>query len=74
MALARLKSKGEEFERDIHLTFVPDEEDGEGGMKQLVDSDTFKKLNIGLTLDEGFTNGLLLLSSLSFPIHTFFLE
>lgn len=41
-------------ERTIHLSFVPDEEiGGSTGFAPFIDSDEFKKLNVGFALDEG---------------------
>ncbi|KAK5645355.1 hypothetical protein RI129_006655 [Pyrocoelia pectoralis] len=53
-AVRRLKLKGVEPRRTVHVTFVPDEESG--GVKgaiQYVNTENFKKLNIGFALDEG---------------------
>jgi len=53
-AIRRLKAKGEQFLRTIHVTFVPDEEiSGITGMQLFVETPEFKKLNLGLALDEG---------------------
>ncbi|XP_055301120.1 aminoacylase-1-like isoform X2 [Sitodiplosis mosellana] len=55
-AIRALKRKGiNQLKRTIHLTYVPDEETGgEFGMAPFVQSDRFKKLNIGVALDEGY--------------------
>ncbi|KAK3873823.1 hypothetical protein Pcinc_017148 [Petrolisthes cinctipes] len=56
-ALKRLKKEGHSLLRTVHLTFVPEEEvGGVDGMKKLVQKDIFKKMNIGLALDEGYAN------------------
>ncbi|KAK5645352.1 hypothetical protein RI129_006652 [Pyrocoelia pectoralis] len=54
-AIRRLKLKGVEPRRTVHVTFLPDEElGGINGAKQYVETENFKKLNIGFALDEGF--------------------
>nr|XP_045582467.1 aminoacylase-1-like [Procambarus clarkii] len=56
-ALKRLKKEGHKFLRTIHLTFVPEEEiGGADGMGRLVEMDVFKKMNVGLALDEGYSS------------------
>lgn len=51
-AIRRLKSKV--LKRTIHLVFTPDEEIGSAnGAARFVQSDEFKKLNVGICLDEG---------------------
>jgi len=53
-AVKRLKGKGKQMLRTIHLTFVPDEElGGHDGMQQFVHTPEFKDLNVGFSLDEG---------------------
>jgi len=54
-AIYRLKvEQGKRFKRTIHLCFIADEEiGGHDGMAKYVLSQEFKKLNIGLALDEG---------------------
>jgi aminoacylase len=56
-AIRRLKQLGWQPLRTIHITFVPDEEiGGDDGMQALLLTDTFKKMNVGLCLDEGMAN------------------
>ncbi|XP_075156647.1 aminoacylase-1B [Haematobia irritans] len=56
-ALRALKKKGVQCRRTIHLTFVADEEMGGGlGMRPFVQSNDFKSLNIGFSLDEGLAS------------------
>lgn len=51
-AIRRLKLK--RLKRTIHLVFTPDEEIGSAnGAAKFVNSETFKKLNVGICLDEG---------------------
>ena len=60
LALRRLKmlAPDMQYERDIHLTFVPDEEiGGADGMGQLIKTPEFQSLTpIGVALDEGLAN------------------
>ena len=56
-AIRKLKSLNPKqgFKRTIHLVFTPDEEIGSpNGAAQLVNSDVFEKLNVGVCFDEGF--------------------
>ncbi|KAI9293384.1 aminoacylase-1A-like protein [Neoconidiobolus thromboides FSU 785] len=56
-AIRELKKEGVKPLRDIHVTFVPDEEiDGFDGMKIFCKSQEFKDLNVGFALDEGISN------------------
>ncbi|XP_016959782.1 aminoacylase-1 [Drosophila biarmipes] len=56
-AIRALKEKGDRFKRTIHISFVPDEEvGGTKGMSPFVDSEDFKLLNIGFSLDEGIAS------------------
>jgi len=56
-AIGRLMKSGQQLKRDVHLTFVPDEEiGGVEGMARFVNTDTFKKLNVAMALDEGLAN------------------
>nr|CAB3219984.1 aminoacylase-1 [Phallusia mammillata] len=56
-AIRRLKKEGKQFERDIHLTFVPEEElGGEYGAAVFFKTKEFSDLNIGMALDEGLAN------------------
>lgn len=51
-AIRRLKLKG--LNRTVHLVYTPDEEIGSAnGAAKFINSDNFKKLNIGICLDEG---------------------
>lgn len=53
-ALRYFRSQNIRFKRTIHVTFVPEEEvGGVDGMKVFVHQDAFKKLNAGVSLDEG---------------------
>ncbi|KRY65835.1 Aminoacylase-1 [Trichinella pseudospiralis] len=53
-AILHLKRQGKTFKRTIHLSFVPDEEmGGKLGMAKFIETDSFKKLNVGVCLDEG---------------------
>jgi aminoacylase len=54
-ALQRMKDMT--FKRTVHTIWVPDEEiGGVRGMKCFVESDAFKALNIGVTMDEGLAH------------------
>ncbi|TRY72313.1 hypothetical protein TCAL_05382, partial [Tigriopus californicus] len=53
-AVRGLKEQGKRLKRTIHICFVPDEElGGIDGMGKYVSSPDFKKLNVGMALDEG---------------------
>lgn len=53
-ALRRLRAKQVKLLRTVHTIWVPDEEiGGEDGMKRFVTSDVFRKLNLGVVMDEG---------------------
>lgn len=52
-AIYRLKAQGHQPKRSIHICFTPDEEIGSQGMKLFVETDAFRKLNVGCVLDEG---------------------
>lgn len=52
-AVHRLKLSGYQPKRSVHMCFTPDEETGSEGMRRFVESETFKKLNVGCVLDEG---------------------
>ncbi|XP_038213797.1 aminoacylase-1-like [Zerene cesonia] len=55
--IRRLKNKGITLKRTIHLSFVPDEEiGGAKGMGKFVESEHYKKLNVGFALDEGIAS------------------
>ena len=57
-ALKELKDAGIKPKRTIHLLAVPDEEvGGFKGTKEFVETDIFKKLNIGYVIDEGRASG-----------------
>ena len=56
-AIRRLKLNGVKLKRTVHIVFVPDEELGaKMGMGKFIESDYFKKLNVGFALDEGGPN------------------
>lgn len=56
-AVTRLKEAGFVPERNIILSFVPDEEiGGKDGMEKFSETDEFNALNIGFALDEGLAN------------------
>uniref|UniRef100_A0A1B6L173 N-acyl-aliphatic-L-amino acid amidohydrolase n=2 Tax=Graphocephala atropunctata TaxID=36148 RepID=A0A1B6L173_9HEMI len=56
-AIDRLIKANQKLKRSIHVTFVPDEEiGGQTGMKIFVESDDFRKLNVGCALDEGIAS------------------
>uniref|UniRef100_A0A0D3H224 N-acyl-aliphatic-L-amino acid amidohydrolase n=1 Tax=Oryza barthii TaxID=65489 RepID=A0A0D3H224_9ORYZ len=56
-AIRRLRSAGFIPDRNIYLTFVPDEEiGGHEGIEAFVASKEFKDMNIGLVLDEGLAS------------------
>jgi aminoacylase len=53
-ALRHFKRNKVQFKRTIHVTFVPEEEvGGVEGMRDFIDQEAFKKLNCGVSLDEG---------------------
>lgn len=57
-ALKNVKKMHTNLNRTIHLLMVPHEENGGFlGVKQLVQLDAFKKLNIGHLIDEGAASG-----------------
>jgi aminoacylase len=52
--IRRMKLRGQQCQRTIHISFVPDEEiGGVLGMKEFVHTADFKALNVGFALDEG---------------------
>lgn len=56
-AVKRLKESGFVPKRTIHICFVPDEEiGGYEGMAKFVETNDFKKLNVGFALDEGIAS------------------
>jgi aminoacylase len=57
-ALRRLMARNEAtFPRTIHVGFLPDEEiGGHDGICQLLASEWWKTLNVGVALDEGLAN------------------
>jgi aminoacylase len=56
-AIRRLHSAGFVPDRNIYITFVPDEEiGGHEGVELFVLSKEFKELNVGLVLDEGLAS------------------
>jgi len=52
-AIKALLNDGWKPERSIHVTFVPEEETTGSGMESFVNSEGFKALKIGFSLDEG---------------------
>jgi len=55
-AIHRLQVKKTKFLRTIYLTYVADEEIGGEGMKYFIKTEEFKRMNVGLVLDEGLAN------------------
>lgn len=56
-AIRRLKERGIKLKRTVHLCFIADEEvGGHDGMAKYVLTTEFKKLNIGMALDEGLAS------------------
>ena len=56
-AIRRLKKQKRQFLRTIHISFVPDEENGGfDGMMKYVKSKHFQTLNLGFALDEGIAS------------------
>ncbi|KOB65554.1 Aminoacylase-1, partial [Operophtera brumata] len=56
-AIRRLKAKGIQLKRTVHLSFVPDEEiGGRTGMAEFVKTQDFKNLKVGFALDEGIAS------------------
>ncbi|XP_057500590.1 uncharacterized protein LOC130784649 isoform X1 [Actinidia eriantha] len=56
-AIRKLKNSGFHPLRNVYLSFVPDEEiGGHDGAEKLADSDYFKKMNVGIVLDEGLAS------------------
>jgi len=56
-ALCGLRDRGVDFERTIHILFVPDEEiGGIQGMGLLVRTKEWRELNAGVVLDEGLAS------------------
>ncbi|GMT25262.1 hypothetical protein PFISCL1PPCAC_16559, partial [Pristionchus fissidentatus] len=46
-----------QFRRTVHLVWGPDEEiGGHDGMEKFIETEDFKKLNLGFTLDEGLAS------------------
>lgn len=53
-AIGKLQISGYRPIRTVYLSFVPDEEiGGHDGAEKLADSEVFKKMNVGIVLDEG---------------------
>lgn len=53
-AIRSFRKNNIQFNRTIHVVFVPEEEiGGVHGMREFVHTDAFKKLNAGFSLDEG---------------------
>lgn len=56
-AIRNLKRQDFKSVRNIHVSFVPDEEiGGADGFGKLINSSVFKSLNVGVALDEGLTS------------------
>ncbi|KAG8278054.1 adenylate cyclase [Homalodisca vitripennis] len=56
-AVGRLMKANQKMKRSVHVSFVPDEEiGGQTGMKIFVESEDFRKLNVGCALDEGIAS------------------
>ncbi|MCL7032805.1 hypothetical protein MKW94_013946 [Papaver nudicaule] len=56
-AIRRLKGSGFQPIRTVYLSFVPDEEiGGHDGAEKFAKSDRFKKMNVGIVLDEGLAS------------------
>ncbi|KFD52368.1 hypothetical protein M514_06749 [Trichuris suis] len=56
-AIYRLKMQGVQLKRTIHICFVPDEEiGGVEGMRMFVEMEEFRRLNVGICLDEGLAS------------------
>jgi aminoacylase len=57
-AIGRLKQSGAgPFERDVHVLVNPDEEvGGNKGVRQFIEMDEFRQLNVGVAIDEGLAN------------------
>lgn len=56
-AIRKLRDSGFQPLRDVYLSFVPDEEiGGHDGAEKFADSDVFKKMNVGIVLDEGLAS------------------
>ncbi|CAG8469715.1 23288_t:CDS:2 [Cetraspora pellucida] len=56
-AIRCLKDQDQQPCRTIHLSYVPDEEiGGKDGMEHFIETNDFKKLNVGFALDEGIAN------------------
>eukprot|EP00939_MAST-03C_sp_MAST-3C-sp1_P001931 g1931.t1 len=54
IAVGKIVASGEKMLRNVHLTFVPDEEiGGSDGLGTFVKMPRFKALNVGVALDEG---------------------
>lgn len=52
-AVYRLKLRGFTPKRTVHVCFTPDEEIGSLGMKDFVEMEAFRDLNVGCAMDEG---------------------
>ncbi|KAL3539143.1 hypothetical protein ACH5RR_002509 [Cinchona calisaya] len=56
-AIRKLKASGFQPLRTVYLSFVPDEEvGGHDGAEKFADSEVFKKMNVGVLLDEGLAS------------------
>lgn len=57
-ALRHFKRNKIQLKRTIHVVFVPEEEiGGVDGMREFIHQDAFRKLNAGVSLDEGESTG-----------------
>ncbi|KAK9874878.1 hypothetical protein WA026_005690 [Henosepilachna vigintioctopunctata] len=55
-AIRRMKLQNITCLRTVHVCFVPEEEVGKEGMELFVNTEEFKKMNVGLCLDESCGN------------------
>ncbi|KAL3813949.1 hypothetical protein ACJIZ3_015217 [Penstemon smallii] len=56
-AIRKLQASGFRPLRTVYLSFVPDEEiGGHDGAEMFADSDVFRKMNVGIVLDEGLAS------------------
>ncbi|PVZ96759.1 hypothetical protein BB558_006260 [Smittium angustum] len=53
-AIRNIKNLGKKLARDVYIVFSPDEEiGGADGVQKLVETEEFRKMNVGFDLDEG---------------------
>eukprot|EP00124_Ichthyophonus_hoferi_P004598 Ihof_evm3s527 gene=Ihof_evmTU3s527 len=56
-AIKRMQDKGIRLTRTVHVSWVADEElGGTEGLKLFVDTEAYRKLNVGCAMDEGLAN------------------